>query len=1264
MKFTKLYSRFPKRFLLFAAAFLLILSYVLSVYFFTKPSIRAEQKNLQQYIHQQQKDFKRLIQDSALMRKLVQQNESLEEFRKLDEKPYGIFLFAETLGSIPQFLFWNDHKLLPPYADFSKPDGEYASWEQNGYYVIEKRTIRLSDISSNVIAYALVPVMSQYNSRSSYLSDQFIHNSEAHHKITIDSNQTAYPIESYHNQTLFYINKKGSDVPVHSTLAIVIQLAAIVLLLAYLQFIAEVIIRKKGTVIGLAFLFIVLVVFRLIVFYFPAGFYFFQTSIFETQISGASHINKSLGDLLINALLFCWFAVFAWFGTGPHKRLPFFLKNFRLFIAGVIALFVLIWTTFVLADVVKAMVSNSDISFNVNDFFSLDDKTVIGFVVLALLSLGFYYFSRLLFRIIFPAFPQPVYVYFLLPLAGLLYLSVQPNNTEVLFHIPVLGWLIVYSLLLSREHLVINKFRINIAGVLFWIIIFSASLSLIILNENQRKEWNARKLFAADLDNDTGPNVEKELNIGIRYINTRFLFNNFNRLSDSLQQKSLRDSIIKSNLSPSYFKNFTVRFYLFDSTGKGLFNRDSASFFELNAIYTNRSVPTSSPDIVLHEKKYGEFDYITKRVIGDSVGTKGFLFIVSTPKRFKREGIAYEILGNVEQKAIETTRQYSYAIYKGENLSEANSEIFSFPIRLDSVDIKNGEYKREAKDEYSILWFNAGPDSTNANREASPDKTIMVVKKEDVLIESITLFSYLFCSFLFMIGLIKVIAIILKSGNNWRVLQSFWQLNIRSQIQGTVIFVSVLSFIIIGIVTISFFIDRSDRNNQEQLLRISGLMVDEVEQNLPLQSDSVFYSMDTDSAYIYKLQNIIDRIATLQNVDVNVYDIYGNLYVTSSPDIYSYGVLSTKMHPLAYYHLNRLQEVQYLQKENMSTLTYSSIYNAIRDQNGQIRSYLNIPYYISETELQQEISNFLVAIINLNAFVFLIAGTIAVIITNKITRSFSVIGDKMKAITLGGTNEEIEWKRDDEIGELVTQYNKMVWQLEQSAEALAKSEREGAWREMARQVAHEIKNPLTPMKLSIQYLQKSITNGSSNVKELTTNVASTLIEQIDHLSKIAADFGRFANIGNRNLEVFDLHTVIESLKDLYSSNTSVQLRWHKIHNEIMVEADRTHMNRLFTNLLTNAIDACSNQALCRISIIEEMKEGAVLIHIMDDGEGIPVEMQPKIFTPNFTTKTSGTGLGLAICKSIVEQAGGDIWFKTEQGIGTTFFVKLPLVDSF
>ncbi|MBS1610706.1 MAG: HAMP domain-containing histidine kinase, partial [Bacteroidetes bacterium] len=201
--------------------------------------------------------------------------------------------------------------------------------------------------------------------------------------------------------------------------------------------------------------------------------------------------------------------------------------------------------------------------------------------------------------------------------------------------------------------------------------------------------------------------------------------------------------------------------------------------------------------------------------------------------------------------------------------------------------------------------------------------------------------------------------------------------------------------------------------------------------------------------------------------------------------------------------------------------------------------------------------------------------------------------------------------------------------------------------------------PLTPMKLSIQYLQKAVNSNQPNVKELSSNVANTLVEQIDHLSRIAADFSQFANIGNVNVENFDLHDVIGSLKDLYEPDNQVQFIWHPLDRQVMLNADKTQMNRLFTNLFTNAVEACDGNT-CRIEVNEMQENGTVKISIKDNGEGIAPEMQSKIFVPNFTTKSSGTGLGLAMCKSIVEQAKGKIWFETQRGRGTTFHVELPV----
>jgi nitrogen fixation/metabolism regulation signal transduction histidine kinase len=266
----------------------------------------------------------------------------------------------------------------------------------------------------------------------------------------------------------------------------------------------------------------------------------------------------------------------------------------------------------------------------------------------------------------------------------------------------------------------------------------------------------------------------------------------------------------------------------------------------------------------------------------------------------------------------------------------------------------------------------------------------------------------------------------------------------------------------------------------------------------------------------------------------------------------------------------------------------------------------------------------------------------------------------MQEVNLGKHNQEITWGRRDEIGGLVMEYNKMVKKLDDSAVALAKTEREGAWREMARQVAHEIKNPLTPMKLSIQYLQKAIDNNAPNVKELSSSVANTLIEQIEHLSKIAAEFSQFANIGNTRNEDVDLHELLNSLVSLHSMHENIEIDWKPLDEPVQIYADKTQLNRLFTNLLQNAIEAIPDTRNGVIVINEQKEDHSIKISIQDNGGGIPLEMRSKIFTPNFTTKTSGTGLGLAMSKGIVEQSHGEIWFETIEGKGTTFFITFPL----
>lgn len=1250
MNFPKVHNHLPKRSLLIFAAGLFLLSFLSSWYFKIQPSVNRQQKLLEQYIYNEEKDGRQLLQDSSLMRKLVLQNESLEEFTKIANKKYGVFLFAETISDNQDLLFWNNQKILPPNVDFNLPDGEYFQHLANGYYVVVKATLKFSGMSNNVIAYVMIPILNEYYLQTNYLLTQFAHDKEAINKISLSTAATQYPIHSLGGKILFYIKRvMHNNVMITDTLTIVFRIIALIFLLIYIHLVAESVARRSRALYGILFLAFAFLLIRYFLYRFGSVFSFRQFQLFDPAIFGTNPVNRSLGDLLINSILVCWIVLFAWYNVGPVQKIPSFLKGKRVYVAGFAALFFLIFSTFQLANIVRSLVLDSKISFNVTDFFSLDFYTVIGLIVLALLCLSYYYFSKLLFRFIFPAFKnQYLYIYFFIAVVGLTFLTFRSGNAIVLFHLPVLLWLVIYTLLISQEHFIINRFKVTTAGVLFWIFVFSISLAAIIIQGNRENELRVRKGIAEKYDQITDPSNDRTLSIAITYLDSRFLANNFSRFKNRPQNRLLRDSILSENFT-GYSTRYDTKIYVFDSLNRPVNNDDRMTYPELNTIFSVQSRPTGIPDLYYHETSFDKFTYITRREIRDSSGFIGTFFIISTPRQYGTTDALYpELFRQISRSDISNSPVYSYAIYNN-NLLIASSSKYSFPISLTAGQVPKGEFESRVNGDYDELWYKAG------NK-----KVVVIAKKSDTVLETITLFSYLFCAFLFMVGLLQLIAFLIKIANNLHSFNLFAQITIRSQIHGTVIFISVLSFLIIGAATISFFIARYNRNNVDKLSRTAGIMVKELQKQL---NDTTNFDPDlSDSASTYNLQKLVNEVADIHNVDVNVYDPEGNLEVSSEEDVYKKGILSNKMHPLAFYHLDRLREVQYVQEETLSSLSYLSIYAIVRNDKGEVMQYLNIPYFSSQLDLKQEISNFLVTIINLNAFIFLIAGIIALFITNKITQSFSVIGDKMRAITLGKTNEEIIWKRNDEIGELVKQYNKMVNQLEASAEALAKSEREGAWREMARQVAHEIKNPLTPMKLSIQYLQKAVNSNQSNIKDLTANVANTLIEQIDHLSKIAADFSQFANISNKKIELVDLHQVIGILVDLYSSNPRISITWNNVAGSVIMKADKTQMNRVFTNLLANAVDACMMNETCVLEINEERKEGSIVISIKDNGEGIPTEMHSKIFTPNFTTKTSGTGLGLAMSKSIIEQAHGSIWFETEKGKGTAFFVELPIIS--
>lgn len=298
---------------------------------------------------------------------------------------------------------------------------------------------------------------------------------------------------------------------------------------------------------------------------------------------------------------------------------------------------------------------------------------------------------------------------------------------------------------------------------------------------------------------------------------------------------------------------------------------------------------------------------------------------------------------------------------------------------------------------------------------------------------------------------------------------------------------------------------------------------------------------------------------------------------------------------------------------------------------------------------------------NVYVFLFLLAIGLVYLLTNHLTKPLQILGQQLYNIDLGKQNKRIEWKHNDEVGHLIDQYNIMIDQLDESAQVLAQSERDQAWREMAKQVAHEIKNPLTPMKLTIQHILMRAEKESTEFSEKVQRASNTLIEQIENLTRIANNFSQFGQMPSAANDKVRLNEVVTSVHDLFRKREDMEIRCIVPIDDLFVFADKDHMIRILNNIVKNAIQAIPRDQTGEIIIKLIRDHHNAVVSVTDNGIGIDDSQKSKVFQPNFTTKSSGTGLGLAMCSKMVESMDGRIYFETDKDIGTTFFIEIPLM---
>lgn len=966
-------------------------------------------------------------------------------------------------------------------------------------------------------------------------------------------------------------------------------------------------------------------------FKFPA--YLFNLEIFHPFETESILRFLSPGDLSIVAAIIYLTVYFAY--TNVHLRWVREIRNKKLFsvlrifsLVGLIVYFLAANTLF------RKMVLYSNLNFDAFAITGINFSTLFGIISIALLFAVYVFIADYIYRTLFRSLSLVQTIIITLIVCVLVLITVAffgYNNI----------WVTALVLLMSLSIVIfmrkVLKKGYKYKHIVLLIIAFSTySVYVFFQVSNQRQEQDKKQLAVT---------LSSEHDVVAEYL----ISENGHRIQfdTTIRRLSLHKVIdypwlykyVRKKYFSGYWERYDMQMTICQPEDSVLVQPDlyylpCLDFFStLIAVNSERLEGTN---FFYLKNNNGRISYFTQ-INFYSLDEKASLFI-QLDSRLNVEDIGYpELLLDQGLQAKSARSNFSYAKYFKGKLSYQSG---SFLYNVSSL-----KYPEDTSEFFSSSFggydhFFYKPDAENLIILSKPS-----IRFFDLMVS----FSYLFVFYFLLLNAMLVVA-----SPQW--LRPLEVSGFKNRIRISVIGVLLLSLLAVAGTT-SYFILEQYRTKHLEAMRDKLQSVYLELENILSNENKLQYTWKSDE--YNNLEELLRRLSNIFFTDINLYDAQGRMIASSRPEILDKGISGTLMNPAAFYQLSKNNKAEYRQDEKLGKLQYTSIYTTLVNGQNQFLAYINLPYFTRQRQVVDEISSIMYAIVNFYVILILISISIAVFISEKVTYPLKVIQERFSRIKLGTRNEKIEYEANDEIGGLVAEYNRMVDELEKSVEMLARSEREMAWREMAKQVAHEIKNPLTPMKLSIQQLQRAWNDKHESMNDYFEKVTKTLIEQIDNLSAIATEFSHFAKMPKDKAEKLQLEALIDGIVQLYSLPTIQMKLIYDTSVSYEVWADKDQLSRVFINLISNAIQAIPDEKPGEIVISLEQKRASIVITIKDNGKGIPLEIIDRMFQPNFTTKSSGMGLGLAISKNIIENFGGHITFETISNVGTTFFIEIP-----
>ena len=766
--------------------------------------------------------------------------------------------------------------------------------------------------------------------------------------------------------------------------------------------------------------------------------------------------------------------------------------------------------------------------------------------------------------------------------------------------------------------------------------LFSLVFVRELISNQQQKELENRAIYAKKLA------TERDVNLEIEFLESKEALLKdpvFHQFSDQVKNDQVSiefSSILEKRYFHGIWDGYDLSFDVFSENGISLISKDTSSFHQTKLLidqYGSQSDIEPSMYFIPSEKT-GLSYLVWQQIPIDS--TTLFLCIRLKSKRIPEEIGFPRLLISDKANVLRELEEYSIAKYaEGRLIHQSGS--FNFPVKMFSFipsEMVEGSFQKDGFNHYFYRKM--------------PNNAIILSVETKSWFDYITSFAYIFCFW----GVLSIIIYLLNGG----AVISGVHLSFAFKIQIAFVVVLVLSLLLYGIgsgVFVGKQYEAYTRNNiQDKLSSIQ----EELQSKIQVKNG---LTVATDREI---LQNRLKKISLVFHTDLNVYDNNGLLVASSRPKIYDLGLISEQMNPRAVSELIERQKSSFSHLEEIGNLSFISSYLPIYSADQKVIGYVNLPYFGEQQDYENQIETFVTSIINVFILLLALSVLIGLMVSNWLISPLVLLKKHMANIQFGKENKHISYQQKDEIGAIVEAYNEKLDELQIAAQRLASTERETAWREMAQQIAHEIKNPFTPMKLSIQHLLRSYDPKKEGGAEQLNRVLHSIIDQVDGLTRMANEFSNFAKMPEPILQRENIVEIVEKVRSLYENEEQFTFVFLPASDAIFVNVDRNLWIQVLVNLIQNAQQAVIGTAQAQIRITIDQVDHMCNIEVSDNGCGISKDASLLIFSPHFTTKSSGSGIGLSLVKQIVEKHGGNISFTSIENQGTTFRIELPTIS--